>query len=210
MARWLRLRRRPSRRHRLVISSSVKPTLVGAVLVLLAVPGPAQAAKVITVKAPTVLQMTGSDIYCTVIKEGTGPAVACFHDPGGPSSNIRKGYAIAAFDRFVAVEPPGTTRPNKTVAQPSLKSYPARNGGSEHQAVVKLAEGDGAVVSGTRMVVVVEPAKGGGDAIGVIYLDGKGNPIPGTSTIGISNHFVTIVKVTGPGSTKVIYRHSVY
>jgi hypothetical protein len=168
------------------------------------------AAKVMTVSAPTVLQMAGSDIYCTVIKETTGNAVACFHDPGGPTSNVRKGYAIAAFDQFVAVEPPGTTRPNKTIPQPKLGGYPANKGGSQHSTVVKLGTGDGAFVGGTHMAVVVEPAKGGGNAIGVIYLDGKGNPVVGTSTIGISNHFVTIVKVTGPSSTKVVYRHSVY
>ena len=44
-----------------------------------------------TFNAPTVLQMAGSDIYCTVIQEATGNAVACFHDPGGPTSNVRKG-----------------------------------------------------------------------------------------------------------------------
>jgi hypothetical protein len=69
------------------------PGVRGAALLVaaLAVAGPAAAAKVITVKAPTVLQMAGSDIYCTVIQEGSSPAVACFHDPGGPSSNVRKG-----------------------------------------------------------------------------------------------------------------------
>ena len=164
-----------------------------------------------TVNAPTVLQMAGSDIYCTVIKEATGNAVACFHDPGGPTSNVRKGYAIAAFDAFVAVEPPGTTRPTRPCPEPKqLAGYPSNKGGSRHRTVVTLKPGDGAFVSGTHMAVVVEPAKGGGNAIGVIYLDGKGSPIVGTSTIGISNHFVTIVKVTGPKSTKVLYKHSVY
>jgi hypothetical protein len=177
---------------------------------LLAVSGTAGAAKLITVKAPTVLQMAGSDIYCTVIQEGTSPAVACFHDPGGPSSNVRKGYAIAAFDAFVAVEPPGTTRPNKTVKEPKLAVYPASKGGKEHRTVLKLAEGEGAFVSGTHMAVVVAPARGGGHAVGVIYLDGKGNPVVGTSTIGISNNAVTIVKVTGPKTAKVVYKHAVY
>jgi hypothetical protein len=183
--------------------------LVTAVAALAAA-GVADAAKMITVKAPTVLQLAGSDIYCTVIQEGTSPAVACFHDPGGPSSNVRKGYAIAAFDGFVAVEPPGTTRPDKTVKQPRLVAYPARTGGSEHRTVVKLSTGDGAFVSGTHMAVVVAPARGGGNAIGVIYLDGKGNPVVGTSTIGISNQAVTIVKVTGPKSSKVLFKHAVY
>jgi hypothetical protein len=172
--------------------------------------GSAGAAKAVVVKAPTVLHMTGSDIYCTVIQEGAAPAVACFHDPGGPSSNVRKGYAIAAFDGFVAVEPPGTTHPNRTVAQPKLTTYPANKGGSAHRAVLTLSKGQGAFVSGTHMAIVVAPAKGGGNAMGVIYLDGKGNPVVGTSTIGISNHAVTIVKVTGPGTTRVVYRHAVY
>jgi hypothetical protein len=196
MPRWLPGARRAS-------------PLVAAVAALAAA-GHAGAAKVITVKAPTVIQMAGSDIYCTVIQEGSAPAVACFHDPGGPSSNVRKGYAIAAFDGFVAVEPPGTTRPNKTVKEPGLTAYPAIKGGSEHRTVVKLSTGDGAFVSGTHMAVVVAPAKGGGNAIGVIYLDGKGNPVLGSSTIGISNNAVTIVKVTGPKSSKVLYKHAVY
>jgi hypothetical protein len=181
-----------------------------AVAAALAATGSAGAARVITVRAPTVIQMAGSDIYCTVIQEGTTPAVACFHDPGGPSSNVRKGYAIAAFDGFVAVEPPGTTRPNKTVKQPRLTLYPASKGGSEHRTVVKLSTGDGAFISGTHMAVVVAPAKGGGNAIGVIYLDGKGSPVVGSSTIGISNQAVTIVKVTGPKSSRVLYKHAVY
>jgi hypothetical protein len=169
-----------------------------------------RAANVVTVKAPTVVQMAGSDVYCTVIKESIGNAVACFHDPGGPTSNVRKGYAIAAFDRFVAVEPPGTTHPNKTVPEPALTRYPGNTGGSEHRNVIKLSPGNVALVSGTHMAIVVAPAKGGGTAIGVIYLDGKGNPVVGSSTIGISNHYVTIVKVTGPKTSKVLYRHSVY
>ena len=218
MPRWLRLRRRPSRHRGLNISSSVERTRVGFTAIIavsclaLAATGAGGATRtaVITVKAPTVLQMAGSDIYCTVIKESIGNAVACFHDPGGPSSNVRKGYAIAAFDKFVAVEPPGTTRPNKTVPEPALSSYPANRGGSEHRTVVKLKTGDGALVSGTHMAIVVAPAKGGGNAIGVIYLDAKGNPVVGTSTIGISNHYVTIVKVTGPNTSKVLWRHSVY
>ena len=187
-----------------------RAALLVAVATALSAAGPAGAAKVITVKAPTVLQMAGSDIYCTVIGEGAAPAVACFHDPGGPSSNVRKGYAIAAFDEFVAVEPPGTTRPNKTVKQPRLTAYPANTGGSEHRTVVRLSKGDDVLVSGTHMGVVVAPAKGGGNAIGVVYLDGKGNPVPGSSTIGISNNAVTIVEVTGPKASKVIYKHAVY
>jgi hypothetical protein len=154
--------------------------------------------------------MAGSDIYCTVIEERAEPAVACFHDPGGPTSNVRKGYAIAAFDRFVAVEPPGTTKPNRTVEQPKLTAYPSSRGGREHRAVVTLANGEGALISGTHMAIVVESANGRPNAIGVLYLDGKGNPVVGTSTIGISNSTVTIVKVTGPKSSRVLYKHAVY
>jgi hypothetical protein len=154
--------------------------------------------------------MAGSDIYCTVIEEGAAPAVACFHDPGGPRSNVRRGYAIAAFEGFVAVEPPGTTHPKRTVAQPKLTTYPVSKGGSAHRAVVKLSKGQGAFVSGTHMAIVVASAKGGGNAIGVIYVNGKGDPVVGTSTIGISNHAVTIVKLTGPRTSRVVYRHPVY
>ncbi len=60
------------------------------------------------------------------------------------------------------------------------------------------------------MAVAVEPAAGGGNAIGVLYIDSKGHPIVGSFTVGISNKFVTIVKVTGASKSKRIFRHSVY
>ncbi|HUK44501.1 MAG TPA: hypothetical protein VLV28_04330 [Gaiellaceae bacterium] len=164
----------------------------------------------ITVKAPTVLHMSDSDIYCTVIKEGSTPAVACFHDPGGPTSKVRRGYALAAFDNFVAVEPPGSTKPVKSETEPSLASFPTITGGASHSKLVELSLNDGALVSGTHMAVAVETAKGGGNAIGVLFVDSKGDPIVGTSTVGISNHFITIVQVTGAMTSKVLWRHAVY
>jgi hypothetical protein len=172
----------------------------------------ARAASVITVKAATVLHMKGSDIYCTVLDESgaPGPAVACFHDPGGPTSNVRKGYAIVAFDDGVAVEPPKSNKPVKSKAEPSLGSFPKVTGGAAHSTVVDLGNGDGALVSGTHMAVAVEPAKGGGLAMGVLYIDSKGNPIKGTYTIGVSNHFVTIVQVANASGGQVVYRHAVY
>ena len=53
-------------------------------------------------------------MYCTVLKEAQGPSVACFHDPGGVTSNVRKGYAVATLDELVGVEPPG----NNNVIKP--------------------------------------------------------------------------------------------
>jgi hypothetical protein len=165
----------------------------------------------IVVKAPTVLNMSGSDIYCSLNPQASGgPTVACFHLPN-PAATKRKGYATVASEAFVAVEPPGTTRPNKLLPNPLLSSIPRIGGGSAHgNRVIALNLRDGALVSGTHMVVTVQPAKGGGNAMGVIYVDGKGNPIPGTYSIGISNHYVTIVKLSAKGTPAVVYRHSVY
>jgi hypothetical protein len=171
----------------------------------------ARAETIITVKAATVLHLKGSDIYCTVLNEGSpGPAVACFHDPGGPTSNVRKGYAVVAFESGVAVEPPNSNKPITSRKEPSLGAYPNVTGGAAHSNVVDLGTGDGALVSGTHMAVAVEPAKGGGLAMGVLYIDSKGNPIRGTFTIGVSNHYVTIVQVENASGGKVIYRHAVY
>ena len=188
--------------------------LAAAALAAVAAPAAALAARTstIVVKAPTVLNMSGSDIYCSLNPQSTGgPTVACFHLPN-PSATKRKGYATVASEAFVAVEPPGTTKPNKLLPNPLLSSVPRIGGGSSHgNRVIALSLRDGALVSGTHMVVTVQPAKGGGDAMGVIYIDGKGNPIPGTYSIGISNHYVTIVKVVAKGAAPaVVYRHSVY
>jgi hypothetical protein len=188
--------------------------VAAAVLATSVAPGVAHAvrASTIVVKAPTVLNMSGSDIYCSLNPQPTGgPTVACFHLPD-PSATRRKGYATVASEAFVAVEPPGTTKPNKLLPNPLLASVPRISGGSAHgNRVIALNLRDGALVSGTHMVVTVQTAKGGGNAMGVIYVDGKGNPIPGTYSIGISNHYVTIVKVAAKGAaTAVVFRHSVY
>ena len=167
--------------------------------------------KVVTVLAPSTLHMTGSDLYCTALKEASGPVVACFHDPGGPSSSVRKGYAIAAGDAGVAVEPTGSTTPVESVLQPSsLSKVTGIGGGRVSKAIIELGLGDVAGVGGTHMAILVTAAKGGGNAIGVVYLDGKGNPIVGTYTIGISNQYVTIVQITGVQKSKTTYRHAVY
>ena len=83
-------------------------------------------------------------------------------------------------------------------------------GRAAHSTLVNLALNDEAKVSGTNMAVIVTPAKGGGNAIGVVYLDGKGLPIAGSYVVGISNHYVTIVKVTAPSKAETVYRHSAY
>ncbi len=175
-----------------------------------AIGGSARATTLITVRAPSYMHMSGSDIYCTVTKEPQGPSVACFHDPGGPTSAVRKGWAIVSLDELVGVDAPGSVTPKKYSREPSFASFPPISGGTSKQKILELANGDGVLVSGSHMAVAVEPAAGGGSAIGVLYIDSKGNPIVGSYTVGISNHFVTIVKVTGASKSQRIFRHSVY
>ena len=108
------------------------------------------------------------------------------------------------------VEPSGSTTPVKVEHEPSFEAEPLFTGGAAHSKLVNLALNDEAKVSGTNMAVIVTSAKGGGTAIGVIYLDGSGQPIVGSYVVGISNHYVTIVKVTGPSKARTVYRHSAY
>jgi hypothetical protein len=94
--------------------------------------------------------------------------------------------------------------------QPSFAKYPVFSGGRAFKSIVTLGVGDVAAIGGTHMAITVEPAKGGGNAIGVLYLDGNSNPIVGSYTVGISNNFVTVVKVESGNKTSVTYRHKVY
>jgi hypothetical protein len=183
---------------------------VAALLAPAALGGHARVSTLITVRAPSYMHMSGSDIYCTVTKEPQGPSVACFHDPGGPTSSVRKGWAIVSLDDLVGVDPPGSVTPKKYSREPSFAGLPPISGGTSKQKILELAQGDGALVSGSHMAVAVEPAAGGGNAIGVLYLDSKGHPIVGSFTVGISNKFVTIVEVTGASKSKRIFCHSVY
>jgi hypothetical protein len=181
---------------------------LGAAVVLAQTAGAAHQNKVITVVPDTVIQLTGTDIYCTVVKSSVGSAVACFHDPSGPSGP-RKGYALAASDKFAAVEPQGSNTPVAEKLQPSLAGVASFSGGSASNTIVKLGLNDIAAVGGTHMAIFVSKAKGGGNAIGVIYLNGKDTPIPGTYTVGLSNQFITIVQFVTSTKTKVTYQHSV-
>jgi hypothetical protein len=149
-----------------------RSTLVAAAVLATAVaPGAARAVRTstIVVKAPTVLNMSGSDIYCSLNPQVSGgPTVACFHLPN-PAATKRKAYATVASEAFVAVEPPGTTKPNKLLPNPLLASVPPKSGGSAHgNRVIALNLQDGALVSGTQMVVTVQTAKGGGNTMGVV------------------------------------------
>ena len=158
----------------------------------------ARASKTITVLPSTLIQMTGSDIYCTVLKSSNGTAVACFHDPGGPTSSKSKGYAIAASDAVRRRSSRQGARRRRAVlkSEPSLARVPVFSGGQAHKTVVHARPGRRRRVGGTHMAVFVTTAKGGGNAIGVIYVDGSDNAVVGTYTVGISNHYVTLVKVT--------------
>jgi hypothetical protein len=158
--------------------------------------------------------MAGSDIYCTVQQQGKVVSVACFHLPGGIHSSARKGYAMLATDGLVAIEPGGSTKPVIEKLQPAMDS-PAFGGGKPYGNVLKLGVGDVAAIDQTHMALLVQPSSSGGDAIGVVYLDGHDAPIPGTYTVGISNYVVEIVrvdKVVGGRVTKTtpIYKHPVY
>jgi hypothetical protein len=84
------------------------------------------------------------------------------------------------------------------------------HGRGAHTTLVNLALNDEARIDGTNMAVIVTSAKGGGTAIGVIYLGSKGQPVVGSYVVGISNHYVTIVKVTAPQKARTVYRHAVY
>lgn len=175
-----------------------------------AIPSVAGGANVLTVKYDSVLHMNGTDVVCSVLRNGSSSTVACFHLPGGPSTTTRKGYAIAANEGVVAVEPSGSTTPVKVEREPSFDAQPMFTGGAAHSKLVNLALNGEVKIGGTNMAVIVTTAKGGGNAIGVIYLDGKEQPIVGAYVVGISNHYVTIVKVTGLSKAETVYRHSAY
>jgi len=169
----------------------------------------ARAAKLITVSPTTPLQMAGSDIFCTVVTENKAPLVACFHDPGGASSSVRKGYAIAATDGLVAVEPSKSNTPVFSKDQPSLAKVAVFSKGTASAKVITMNLGDVAAVGGTRMAIVVTTAKGGGDAMGVVYLDAKNHFVVGTYTVGISNTYVTVSRIDSQTKGTVVYRHAV-
>jgi hypothetical protein len=184
------------------------PFAVVALLAALAIPAAwaassARTSKVITVLPTTILHLAGTKIYCSVNKNST---VACFH----LKSQRRDGYAIVASDKFVAVEPTGSTKPVFLRLLKSLKVLPVFSGGHPGGNLpLEMNKGDVAAVGKTHVSVLASTAKGGGLAMGVVYLDGRNLPISGTYAIGISDHFVTVVKVVGPQKTQVVYRHAV-
>jgi hypothetical protein len=187
----------------------LRAAALAAIAAALALAPLAAASKETTVGAGAILRMSGSDIYCTVVKSGK-ITVACFHLPGGASSSKRKGWAIFGSDAYAGVTPPGTNRPKKLLLEPSFASVPKVNGHPAGSQLILLKVGDLVPVEGTHMGIYVTKAKAGGNAIGVVYLGKNDGPIPGEITAGISNRYVTLVKVTGPSTTSVIYRHAVY
>ena len=182
---------------------------LAAVAAVLALAPVAAAAKETTVGAGAILQMSGSDIYCTVVKSGK-ITVACFHLPGGASSSKRKGWAIFGSDQYAGVTPPATNTPKKLLFEPSFASVPAVGGHVASSRIFSMAPGDLASVKGTHMGIYVSKLKTGGDAIGVIYLGVNGNPVGGEITAVISNQYVSLVKVSAKGVSSLVYRHAVY
>jgi hypothetical protein len=146
-----------------------------------------------------------------VLKEAEiGTTVACFHDPGGPSSSVRKGWAVAAADKLVVVEPAGSTTAVKALREPSFGTVPAITGGATfHLLVLNLR--DVAEVAGTHMGVAAEPALGGGTGLVVADITRQGKFIVGTYGVGIGDHFVAITKASSPSPPlPVVYQHVVY
>jgi hypothetical protein len=169
----------------------------------------AGAAQVLTVRPHSLLHMNGTDVVCSV--DGTSTTtVSCFHLPGGPATKARKGYAVTASETAITVLPPLGARAVLHVSQPPLAGQPAIAGGAPATDLVNLALDDEAKIGGTNMAVIVAPAAGGGTAIGIVFLDAQGLPIVGTYSGGISNRYVQVVKVTGPATTQMTYRHGVY
>ena len=165
---------------------------------------------VIVVRPDTLLHLAGTDMFCTVLKQGALSGVACAHYPNAPRSSVPKGYSVVATEKGVVVEPPGGSTPVYGDAEPPFASQPTVSGGSPHKTPVTLGVDELAAVGGTHMAVFATPAVGGGSALAVVYLNGRYQPLIGTYTIGISNHYVTVVQVTGAKTTKVVYRHAVY
>jgi hypothetical protein len=170
----------------------------------------ANASKTTVVKPNTLVHLQGTDTYCTVLRSRSiGVSVACFHDPGGPSSAVRKGWAIAAADKLVAVEPAGSTTPVKVTKEPSFAKVPPFMGGSAINGLVlhlhELAE-----VAGTHMGIAAEPAQGGGAGLVIADIDGKGKFIVGSYGAAIGDHFVAITKASPSQQLLVVYQHPVY
>ena len=170
----------------------------------------AAASKTTVVKPNTLIQLAGTDTYCTVLPERSiGTTVACFHDPGGPTSSVRKGWAIAIADKIVVVEPAGSTTPVKALKEPSFRTVPAFTGGKAVNLLVMHLH-DLAQIAGTHMGIAAEPGQGGGTGLVVADLDGKGKFIVGSFAAAIGDHFVTIAKASPSQQLVVVYQHAVY
>jgi hypothetical protein len=170
----------------------------------------APASGVVIVRPQTLLHLTGTDMYCSVLKQGSVVGVACAHYPDAPRSNARKGYAVVATEKGVVIERPGSAKPSVGYAEPALASVAPIAGQATRSTAIGLSVDDIAAVVGTHMGVFATPAVGGGNALGVVYLNAKYEPLIGTYTVGISNRYVTIIRVSSATTTKVVYRHAVY
>lgn len=85
-----------------------------------------------------------------------------------------------------------------------------RTAGGGRPLRLTLHVDDIVAIGETHMILTVTPADGGGLAIGVVYVNAHGDPIPRTYAIGISDHYVTVVRwdASGRHATRV-YRHAV-
>jgi hypothetical protein len=162
-----------------------------------------------TVRPQTLLQMTGSDLYCTVLGLNGAPVVSCFHDPGGTRSSRRKGYAIAAGDELVGVEPTGSHTLIFFRLEPPQASAGFAGGAAKGDELVHLNQGDVVAMGGTHLLIGVKQFADAGKSVVVEFTDAHGDAIDGAYCIAISNRDVVIAKKTG-STYHTVYEHHVY
>src|SRR5262249_36233169 len=144
----------------------------------------------------------------TVLKEGTTTAVACFHDPGGANSSVRKGRAIVATDSIIGVEPPGSNKPDILKHQPSFAGNAPFSGGASSSKVVTLVPNEVMEIGGTRMALLIKNFSDGGNTVLVTDI-GKSGLINGSYTVGLGNKYALIAQVAS-GGFKPVYQHAAY
>jgi hypothetical protein len=155
--------------------------------------------------------MAGSNVYCTVLKESSGPTVACFLNSNPSSSTFtRKGYAIVASDGLVGVEPSGSTRPVLIKTQPSFAKVPPIGGGKAYgeSRPVELGADEAIEVGGSHMMLLLKKFSSGGNSIVIVDIDAHGNLINGSYATAIGAANVVVARVSGQ-QFKPVYQHPV-
>jgi hypothetical protein len=193
------------RRYRVPIAS------IALVAFLAAVSGAsARTSGVVVVKPYTILRLAGTDMYCSVYAQSGTTGVVCLHLPGGPTSKQGKGYEVVATEKGVVVVKAGASKSTKAIREPSFASIAKIAGGAPHGKTVTIAGNDVIGIAGTHMAVYSTPKVGASSGVGVIYVDSKFRQLLHTYSAAITNKYVSVIELTGPSKTKVVYRHGVY